>query len=154
MKKFEPWKLLVVANLAASFSNVGAAWLAQLNWELWRYVGNEQFEAYHLAWWHGIWWAIFPVAGLSIIGVCLQLKWRPPGVPSVALWLALILQVLVYTGTTLWWGPGQARLTMIHLADGTLNPEYLILTNTNWIRTILFTLSGLLQGWIAIRSLG
>ncbi len=144
-------KLLLI-NLATSCYCVGAAWLAQLNWDLWRYVGNTEFTNYHIAWWHGIWWSIFPVAGFSLIGIFLQLKWKPEHVPAWALWLAVIFQTIIYSGTVLWWGPGQAHLNLIHMADHTINPNYLILANTNWIRACLLTLSGALQFWIALKS--
>jgi len=154
MNRDTSWRWLLLINLAAAFCNVGAALLAQLNWQLWGYVGNDQFEAYHFAWWHGIWWALFPVAGLALIGIFLQLKWRPPNVPLVALWLAVILQIIIYAGTILWWGPGQAQLTIIHMPDGSLNPAYTNLRDSNWIRVILFMVSGILQGWIGLRCFG
>lgn len=145
------WQLLLLINLAASSCNVGAALLSQLNWDLWRYVGNKEFNDYHYGWWHGIWWAAFPVAGVALIGTCMQLKWKPPYVGLIAVWIALILQLLIYTGTALWWGPSQSRLQFIHEPDGSLNPSYLLLVNSNWVRTVLFIFSFLLQFWISLK---
>jgi len=150
MNKQNFWKWLLLINLAASFYSVGAAWLAQLNWNLWQYVGQADFTAYHVAWWHGIWWAIFPVAGLSLLGICFQLKWRPPYVRIGVLWFALILQVIVYAGTALYWGPQNGMLEAIHSPGGGLNPLYIQLAASNWIRVALLTLSGLLEAWIAV----
>lgn len=79
----QTWRWLLLANLAAACYSVGTVWLAQLNWQLWQYVGSAEFEAYHQAWWHGIWWAIFPVAGLAFLGTCAQVGWRPPVCPAL-----------------------------------------------------------------------
>lgn len=149
-ERFGQWLLLI--NLATSCYCIGAALLAQLNWDLWRYVGNSEFANYHIAWWHGIWWSIFPVAGISLLGICLQLKWKPKHVPAWTLWLAVIFQTIIYSGTALWWGPGQAQLEVIHMANGSINPKYIILANTNWFRAGLLTLSGILQFWMALKS--
>jgi hypothetical protein len=40
-------------------------WLTQVEWQLWKYVSKDTFDAYHLTWWHSVWWSIFPVAGIS-----------------------------------------------------------------------------------------
>jgi hypothetical protein len=110
------WILLV--TLASGFYCVGAVWLAQLNWELWVHVGRAEFEAYHLAWWHGIWWAIFPIAAIALLGSFAELKWRPAEVPAWMVWLGVIIQVVTYVLTALWWGPGQAQLTQTHMENG------------------------------------
>jgi hypothetical protein len=144
-------KLLLI-NLATSFYCVGAVWLAQLNWMLWRHVGVAEFQKYHQAWWHGIWWAIFPVAFCAVLGICLQLKWAAPNVPHWSLWLAVALQVVTYAGTSFWWGAGQAKLKILHLPDGSIDPRYFILVNTNWIRVFLISASGILELWMVFKS--
>ena len=60
---------LVLLNLAAAFYNVGTIWLTQVDWQLWKYVGRETFDEYHLAWWHSVWWSIFPLAGVFFVGI-------------------------------------------------------------------------------------
>src|SRR5215472_18739436 len=102
------WQWLLLINLAAAFYSVGTVWLAQLNWQLWQYVGPAYFDDYHQAWWHGIWWAIFPMALVALVGVCAQLRWSPPQVPRAALWVALAIQVVAYVGTAFGGGIGQA----------------------------------------------
>jgi len=147
------WRPLLIVNLAAACYSLGTVWLAQLNWQLWRYVGPAEFDAYHLAWWHGIWWAIFPAAGVAFLGVCAQLRWRPSRVPPWTLWLALGLQLLTYAGTALWWGPGQGGLHQTLLADGGLDPHYQDLVTSNWLRVGLLTAAAALQIWMTTRSL-
>jgi hypothetical protein len=146
------WRWILLVNLAAAFYSVGTVWLAQLNWQLWQYVGRASFDAYHHAWFRGIWWAIFPVAGVAVLGVCAQVRWRPPRVPVWAVWLALVLQVVTYVGTGFGWGPGQAALKEAVLPDGGLAPQYVVLLQTNWLRVALITMAGLLELWMAVRS--
>lgn len=147
------WRWLLLINLAAAFYSVGTVWLAQLNWQLWQYVGQASFNAYHQAWFRGIWWAIFPVAGVALLGVCAQIKWCPPRVPSWVVWLALGVQIAYLAGTVFWWGPGQGKLQDAVLANGTLDPHYQFLVLTNWLRVALITVAGLLELWIAGKSL-
>jgi len=138
-------------NLAIAFYNVGMIWLAQLNWILWGHVGAAAIADYRLAWWHGILWAIFPVATLGVIGVAAQLVWSPP-VPRWMLWAALGLQIGINVGTVLWWGPTNADISVFS-PTGRLTPEYLTLVDTHWIRVGLFSLAGLLQLWITVACL-
>jgi hypothetical protein len=146
------WRLLVLVNLAAAFYDVGTIVLAQVDWQLWRYVGRDRFPQYHLGWWHSVWWSVFPVLGLSTLGIIAQLFWGPP-VPAWMPWASFLLLALSYLGTVLWWGAGQARLEQAVTPDGSLNPAYVRLVNTHWIRVILIAAVGLLQLWIAIVSL-
>jgi hypothetical protein len=139
---------LVLLNLAAAFYNVGTIWLTQVDWQLWKYVGRETFDEYHLAWWHSVWWSIFPLAGVSFVGICAQLFWRP-SVPTWMLWLALIIQLLAYSGTAFWWGRGQGKLKQAVLPNGGIDALYQTLVRTHWIRVTLFTFAGILQLWIA-----
>ncbi|HEX4001748.1 MAG TPA: hypothetical protein VHX36_03820 [Candidatus Acidoferrales bacterium] len=145
------WNALLLVNIALAFYSAGAAWLAQVNWQLWRFVSPGHFTEYHAAWWRSVWWAIFPVAAASLLGICAQLVWRPP-VPVGLLWLALAIQIVAYAGTAFWWGPRQAKLKQVLLADATLDRDYLTLIRTNWIRVALFTLAGFLELWLALLS--
>jgi hypothetical protein len=48
------WLLLVTCALG--LFGVGQIWLVQLSsYRLWSYVGEREFAAYHLAWWHSVW---------------------------------------------------------------------------------------------------
>ena len=145
------WSALLLVNIALACYSAGAAWLAEVNWQLWRFVGTDHFTEYHTAWWRSVWWAIFPVAAASLLGICAQLVWRPPA-PVWLLWLALGIQIVAYAGTALWWGPRQAKLRQATLADGALDPDYVTLVRTNWIRVALFTLASLIEFWLALLS--
>ncbi len=152
MSTSNPAKWILLVTLASGFYCVGAAGLAQLNWELWVHVGRTEFEVYHLAWWHGIWWAIFPVAAVALLGSFAELKWRPIEVPAWSAWLGVIIQVVTYVLTALWWGPGQAQLTQTHMENGSIDPHYYRLVTTNWLRVALITFFGILQLWMVARA--
>lgn len=149
--RLRSWILLI--TLLTSLYGVGSVWVAQLDWSLWRYVGPADFDAYHVAWWHGIWWAIFPAAGVALAGSLLQLRWPPLGTGRGAIWLVVALQVVAYLLTAFWWGPGQAGLHTAQLPGGGLDPHYAILLNTNWLRVALFTAVGLVELWVAARAI-
>ena len=71
----DQWLLLV--TFALSCYGTGQVWLVQLSsYRLWSYVGKNEFRAYHLAWWHGIWGVILAPACLVSLGAVLMLWWR------------------------------------------------------------------------------
>jgi hypothetical protein len=141
--------LLLLINIATSFYSMGTIWLTQVDWLLWKHVGRESFSKYHLAWWHSVWWSIFPIAGLSFSGIILQLIWQPP-VSVWILWLALGIQIIAAAGTATWWGQKQAKLKQVVLPDGRLDKGYSFLVHTNWIRVGLYTLAAIVELWIGI----
>ncbi len=147
------WRPLLITNLASASFAAGSAWLAQANWMLWRHVGPDTFPAYHTAWWHSVWWAIFPVAGISFLGVVAQVVWRPPTAPGLV-GFALALQVIGAAGAAAWWGPQNARLGQVFRAGGAIDPRYTLLTTTNWVRVAVYTAVALLEFGIALRALG
>jgi hypothetical protein len=139
--------ILVLINLATASAGAGIALLAQVNWSLWPHVGSAEFPAFHVAWWHSVWWSVFPIGAMEFAGIVTQLVWRPL-TPAWMLWLAITLQLAGYAGTALWWGPGQSRPKQARLPDGRLDPAYVLYLNTNWIRVGIFTAAPLLQLWI------
>lgn len=135
------WLLLVTCTLG--LFGVGQIWLVQLSsYWLWPYVGEREFAAYHLAWWHSVWGVVFVPWGLNIICAVLMLWWRAPAVPVWAPWLGVALQVVLVLGTALWWGPLMARL---QTGSGGLSLErYELLMSTHWLRVSIVTAYGLL----------
>ncbi|HEV2463515.1 MAG TPA: hypothetical protein VGT04_06905 [Acidobacteriaceae bacterium] len=143
------WLLLVTTAL--SFYGVGNIWLVQLSsYRLFRHVGQREFHAYHVAWWHSVWTAIFIPAGLVFIGSVWMLFWRPPGVPSWALWLGFGLQIVLYGLTAVLWGPLMARLSTAE--GGLVLPLYRKLMVNHWLRVAIVTAYGILLFWMVTRS--
>jgi hypothetical protein len=134
--RFPDWILL--ATLVLAWYHVGIVWLVQtVAWPLFAHVGQNEFEDYHLAWWHGIRYVIFIPSGLIFAGAILLLFYTPIGVPVWLLWLALGLYALTYLLTAVWWGPLQAKLT------DPRSPRFTLIVRTHWLRTALVSAFGL-----------
>jgi hypothetical protein len=139
------WLLLITCAL--SIYNVGQVWLVQLSsYPLWARVGQQEFSAYHAAWWRGIWGVILLPAGLVTLGAILMLWWRAPSVPAWMAWLGLSLQAALILGTAFWWAPLMARL------DSTRGERYRLLLTTHWLRVQIVTAYGFVTLWMLARS--
>ena len=145
---------LQLGMLAASFYDVGAVVLAQLSWSLWPHVGRSEFPDYHRAWFKGMMPSIWPMAGLTGVGALAQIFIRPVGVPAWAGWLGTALQVANFGLTGAWWARWQAQLHDVRLNDGSLNPLYLKLIRTHWLRVALIVAFALLEAWMMAASGG
>lgn len=125
---------LLILTLVFAWYHVGFVWLVQVvAWPLFAYVGQNEFNAYHQAWWRGIRYILFVPTGLILAGAILLLHWAPAGVPHSILWTALAIYILIYVLTAVWWGPQQAKLTR------TDTPQFALVINTHWVRTALVT---------------
>jgi hypothetical protein len=151
--KTTPWRRVLLGTLGAGCFSAGSIWLAQLNWQLLRHVGPDQFPDYFAAWQDGLYWASAPVAVAALAGAFAQLRWRPPGVARRAVWLGVALQGVIWTLTLLWWAPAEDRLHQVRSPDGSLDPLYQQLVAANWLRVALVTAFGMLQLWMAARVL-
>jgi hypothetical protein len=145
------WVLLT--TFAASFYSVGTIWMTQFGWRLWPYVAPNDFGAYHAAWWALIKPVIFPVAAIAFFGSFALVWWRPVGVTAFPVWLNIVLQVLTYTLTGLFWGRWQAQTHFARLPEGSLDAMYLRSMSTHWIRGALITLNGLVVFWMVVQHL-
>jgi hypothetical protein len=129
---FSDWVLLL--TLVLGWYHVGFVWLVQtVCWPLFAYVGPNEFDAYHHAWWRGIRYVLFIPSALIFIGTILLLFWTPPGLSHWIIWIALAQYVLIYVLTAAWWGPQQAKLTR------TDTPPFGLIIKTHWVRTALVT---------------
>lgn len=134
---FSDW--LLVGTLVLVWYHVGIVWLVQVvAWPLFGYVGNNEFEAYHQAWWRGIRYVIFVPGAFALLGGILLLHFRPSGTPGSLLGAGLGLYVLMYLLTAAWWGPQQAKMKT------TDSPRFALLNRTHWIRTALVSGYGVL----------
>jgi len=134
-----------------SMYGVGQVWLVQLSsYRLWAFVGQREFHAYHLIWWHSIWGVVLAPAVIVFVGAVLMLRWRVSGIPAWCTWLGFGLQMTLLFGTALWWGPLMARAEG---PDGALLIErYQLLMATHWLRVAIVTAYGLLTCWMLARS--
>jgi hypothetical protein len=144
---------ILIVTFAASFYGVGNIWMTQFGWRLWPYVGANDFEAYHLAWWSMIKPVIFPVAAVAVSGSIALIWWRPAGVTAAPIWVNICLHVATYASTAVFWARWQVELQHAKLADGSLDPLYTRAMGTHWIRGTLITLNGLAVFWMVVQHL-
>ena len=79
---------------------------------------------------------------IEIITAILLLNYLPNGVSSVWVWAALILLIMVWLSTAFLQVPCHSKLNVAFDADA-----HRQLVNSNWIRTIGWTLRGILVAW-------
>jgi hypothetical protein len=129
---------ILVLTTALAWYHVGFVWLVQVvAWPLFGYVGPNEFEKYHQAWWKGIRYVLFVPSGLAFAGGVLLLFVRPASVPEWLIVVGLSLYVLTYVLTAVWYGPQQAKL------HDTKSPQFRLINETHWIRTALVSAYGL-----------
>jgi len=127
--------------------------MTQFGWRLWPYVAPNYFGAYHAAWWSMIKPVIFPVAAIAFCGSIALIWLRPEELTVVPVWLNVVLQVSVYALTAAFWGRWQAQTHYATLPGGSLDPMYIRVMSTHWIRAALITANGLLVFWMLIEHL-
>lgn len=133
------WAFLV--TLAFTLYMTGMIWSMQVfEYPLFALVGRSEFPSYHAAHNRSLpFFVILP--SVLALGSAVVLFWiRPAGIPlwSVALVVALDLAILV--STAVWQAPLHARLDR----EGFSAKVISILVQSNWIRTILWTINALL----------
>jgi hypothetical protein len=150
--KLRRW--LVLATFAAAMYDVGTIWMVHIGYQLWPDVAPAQFGYYHGHWWVSIIPVIFPVYAVAFFGSLAMVRWRPPGVPGWAVWLGAGIQVVAAVLTAVVWAPMQNSLGLARLPNGGVNPQFLVLYDSHWVRVVLHTAYGLLMVWVAAQALG
>jgi hypothetical protein len=127
-------QLLFFVTFILTIWNAALIWMTQVQcYPLWPMVGPAEFHAYHLAWWHSVWWTFVP-AGLALIGSVLLLFRRPEYFPR---WAALVVagaQLVTLAATLAFWAPLQASLAT---SNGLDRAGFHTLMWTHWFRVAL-----------------
>lgn len=143
-------KLVLLANLAATLCMVGAIWIVQVvHYPLFNQVGDAGFAAYEAAHSGLITLVVGPLM-LVEAGTALLLALDPPAPisPPVA-WFGVILVGVVWFSTMFLQVP-QHNI----LAGGFDADAYRFLVDSNWIRTIAWSLRGLIALWLTAQVMG
>lgn len=138
------WTLL--ANVAATFYLVGLIWFVQrVHYPLFSEVGEQQFAAYERA--HVT--RTTPVVAPAMLieaGTAAVLVLVPPaGIPVHLTWIGLGLVVAIWLSTFSLQVPRHDELR-----GGFDARAHAQLVGTNWIRTVLWTLRGMLCLWMLL----
>ena len=127
-------------NLASTWFMVGLIWLIQIvHYPLFSNVGSEAFKTFHGI--HKI--LISPVVGIvmifEIVTTLILLLQTPKGIPYWSVIVSLILISAIWGSTLLLQVPFHEKLTL-----GFDKRIHDLLVNTNWIRTVCWSIKGLL----------
>lgn len=136
------WVLLL--NLASTGVMIGVIWIVQIvHYPMFSMVGREGFAAYEAVHSRSITWVVGPPMLVELATAVYLALWPPPGLPRGALWAGLALVGVIWASTALLQVPMHNRL-----AAGFDPSAHRVLVSTNWIRTVAWTLRGLLVLWL------
>mgnify|MGYP000854695034 CR=1 FL=1 len=132
--------LLMVAHVMATWALVGLIWQVQcVQYPLFEKVGRENFTVFHAQHCRRIGWVVGPLmlaeAGSAAVLLWMDLRagWFLAGLPLMA---------LIWASTALVQVPLHERLVAGFSEDAAAR-----LVRTNWVRTIAWSLRGLLSAY-------
>lgn len=141
----EPWTLLVVHSSFGLFM-CGLIWFVQIvHYPLFEAVGREQFSRYEQLHVQRVGWVVGPVMlaeAASAIG--LLLSW-PQETARPLLWVNLALLALIWISTAVWQVPQHEVLRF-----GFRTEAAHFLVASNWMRTVCWTLRGVILAWLLL----
>jgi len=131
---------LLLLHAAATLFMVGLIWFVQVvHYPLASRVGEAAFAAYQQAHMAKTAWVVVPPMLVELAAAGLLVVNRPPGIPAWAPWVGVALLAVVWASTATLQVPLHGAL-----AAG-LDPERVSrLVATNWVRTVGWSLRGLL----------
>lgn len=128
---------------------VGLIWMVQIvHYNLMDRVGMEGFAKYELD--HGR--LITPIVGvpmlIEIATAAILVFHQPAGLPRWVAVAGLAMVVAIWISTATLQVPCHNRLS-----QGFDQQAYRMLVSTNWIRTILWSIRGIILGWFAAKMI-
>lgn len=137
-------RLVLLSHLAATLYMMGVIWFVQIvHYPLFGRVGAGEFGAYERRHTALTTWVVAPPMLWEGLSGCLLLLGRPAGLSAWLLAVGLALLVVVWLSTALVQVPCHAGLSR-----GFDPATHRRLVRTNWIRTVAWTLRGLLLCFI------
>ena len=139
---------ILLINLAATFYMVGLIWFVQLvHYPLFNRVGSDGFREYQTQHQRRTTLAV----GAPMIAELLTsvlLVWYPPPVNAALVLLGIGLLFVIWVSTAVLQVPCHSQLERGF--DAKVHRQ---LVQTNWIRTIGWSLRGVLVSWFALQAL-
>ena len=136
------------AQLAATLYMVGVIWMVQLVHDpLYNRVGRQEFPDYETRHNDGMTLVVGPAMLLEAATVVLLVLLPSPRVPASSAWLGGALLAVIWLSTVFLQVPCHNRLV-----SGFDQATYERLVNSNWIRTIAWSLRGALAMWMVWRQ--
>lgn len=142
-------KILLILQLCSTLVLTGVIWIIQLvQYPFFSEVGAENFQKYHAA--HTFWITpvIAPAMIVELITSILIIFYPPENIDSKLLYLGLFLAIIVWLSTFFLQVPMHNKLAL-----GFDSQAHKMLVNSNWIRTIAWTLRGILVLFFAWKTI-
>ena len=128
-----------------TFGLTGIIWLVQIvHYPLFKFVGDQNYKEFHQSHMNWISFVVAPTMIVEAVTAGLIIFYPPPSVQNWQLWAGLILVAIIWASTFFLQVPLHEKL-----ANGFDQSTHSALVNTNWIRTIAWTLRAALILWLA-----
>jgi hypothetical protein len=136
---------ILLAQVGSTLFMVGLIWFVQIvHYPLMGQVGSAEFVAYETSHANRTSLVVMPVMLIEAITTVLLVLRPPPDLEVSQLWIGLALLALIWISTFLLQIPRHEELTRGFDAQA-----HRFLVGSNWIRTIAWTLRGVLVlGWV------
>jgi hypothetical protein len=132
--------LVLLAHVASTWTMVGLIWFVQIvHYPLYAQVGSDRFAAYEAAHNRLTTWVVGPPMLIEVVTAGLLVLVKPEQIPSSYLWCGVLLLAIIWGSTALLQVPQHEILTRGFAIDA-----HRFLVASNWIRTIAWTLRGVL----------
>ena len=136
--------VVVLVQTAASWYMVGFIWTMQvLHYPLFDRVGRDAFAGYEIEHNRRFGLLVGPGIAIVVLTTLAQLVSRPVSTPLAAVIGEAVLLVVIIVSTVLYQAPQHARLS-----SGFDPAAYRTLVRSNWVRTVAWSLLGLLDLWL------
>jgi len=142
--------VFVIAFALVWYGN-GAAFIESfVNYPSWQFIGADEFPIYHqFITTRVVLFLVVPALLGTLFSIALF--WlRPAAIPAWAVWIAVMMQIIVWVSTATIQLPIQFELTESGFSEAPM--ERLIISNF-WLRRIPYTISAILFLWMAVRLL-
>jgi hypothetical protein len=139
-----PW-LFILAFAFIFYAN-GAAFIESfVNYPSWRLIGANEFVRYHqFIGPRVIAFLVAPAFTASVLTIAL-LKYRPPAIPLWSVWVAVVLQVIIWISTATIQIPMQMEFGSKGFSEEILTN---LITSNFWLRRIPNALTAALFLWM------
>lgn len=138
--------ILLIANLVSTCYMVGLIWMVQIvHYPLFAKVGAERFEQYQVSHQSLTTLVVGPPMLVEFLTAVMLVWYRPMSVPAWLVYTALALLVVVWASTAFVQVPCHEKLT-----GGFDAAAHSRLVVSNWIRTIGWTVRGVLVTWMLV----
>lgn len=144
------WSLsILLANITSTLLLVGLIWMVQIvHYPLFDDVGEENYVSYQQRHQSNITYIVGPVMLIELIAAFMLLWYPVEGVSKSLVYCGIGLVLVIWLSTAFVQVPCHEKLV-----KGFDPAAYKWLVNSNWIRTIAWSVRGGLVTWMLIRVL-